>query len=105
MEVIKDAAEKLELYRGHRVRVTNQQVHLEKIIKDMEKKCLDNKRSSEALVVADWKMKFEAMSSRETSQQHFAKRGLVGMGVYVYTLSMKNIQSIKMELQVPQVVL
>eukprot|EP00731_Ephydatia_muelleri_P003208 Em0001g3208a len=76
LEVIKDAAENLELYRGHRVRVTNQQVHLEKIIKDMEKKCLDNKRSSEALVVADWKMNFEAMSSRETSQQHFAKRGI-----------------------------
>ena len=53
LEVIKDAAEKLELYRGHRVRVTNQQVHLEKIIKDMGKKCLENKRSSEALVVAD----------------------------------------------------
>ena len=76
LEVIKDAAEKLELYQGHRVCVTNQQVHLEKIIKDMEKKCLDNNRSSEALVVADWKMKFEAMSSRETSQQHFAKRGI-----------------------------
>ena len=40
------------------------------------KKCIENKRSSEALVVADWKMKFEATSSRETSQQHFAKQGI-----------------------------
>ena len=75
-QIIKNASCKLELYRGHRVRVTNQQVHLEKIIKDMEKKYLENKRSSEALVVSDWKMIFEAMSSRKTSQQHFAKRGI-----------------------------
>ena len=40
IEVIMDAAHKLELYRGHRVRVANQQVHLDKIIKDMEKECL-----------------------------------------------------------------
>ena len=63
IEVIMDAAHKLELYRGHRVRVANQQVHLDKIIKDMEKECLDKKNSSDALVVADWKMKFEPMSS------------------------------------------
>ena len=76
IEVIMDAAHKLELYCGHRVRVANQQVHLDKIIKDMEKECLDKKNSSDTLVNADWKMKFEPMSSRETSQQHFAKRGI-----------------------------
>ena len=76
IEVIIDAAHKLELYRGHRVRVANQQVHLDKILKDMEKECLDKKNSSDTLIIADWKMKFEPMSSRETSQQHFAKRGI-----------------------------
>ena len=55
----------MELYRGHGVRVANQQVHLDKII-DMEKECLDKKNSSDALVVADCKMKFEPMPSRET---------------------------------------
>ena len=40
LEIMKDASHKLQLYRGHRVRVTNQQVHLEKIIKDMEKSAL-----------------------------------------------------------------
>ena len=62
IEVNMDAAHKLELYRGHGVRVANQQVHLDKIIQDMEKACLDKKNSSDALVVADWKMKFEPMS-------------------------------------------
>lgn len=61
VEVIKDASQRFELYRGHRVRVANQQVQLEKIIKEMEQQCLLNKRSSEALIVADWKMKFESM--------------------------------------------
>ena len=50
----------IELYCGHRVRVANQQVHLDKIINDMEMECLDKKNT---LVVTDWKMKFEPMSS------------------------------------------
>ena len=82
IEVIMDAAHKLELYSGHKVRVANQQVHLDKIIKHMEKECLDKKNSSDALVVADWKMNFEPMSSRETSQQHFAKRGIGWHGCF-----------------------
>lgn len=35
-----------------------------------------NKSSSEARIVADWKIEFESMSLRETSQQHFAKQGI-----------------------------
>ena len=109
LEIINDAPHKLHLYQGRRVCDTNQQVHLEKIIfgenyQRHRKKCPENKKSSEALVVSDWKMKFEAMSSRETTQQHFENEELVGMGVYAYNSSMKNSQSIKMELQVPRVV-
>ena len=84
VEVIKDASQKFELYRGHRVRVANQQVQLEKVIKEMEQQCLLNKGSSEALIVADWKMKFESMSSHETSQQHFAKRGIGWHGFFMF---------------------
>ena len=76
VKVIKDASQKFELYQGHRVRVANQQVQLEKIVKEMEQQCLLNKGSSEALIVADLKMKFESMSSHEISQQHFAKQGI-----------------------------
>ena len=40
-----------------------------------------NKRSSEAQIVADWKIKFKSMSLRETSQQHFAKQGIRWHGI------------------------
>ena len=40
----------------------------------MKQECLENKiNSKHALVVIDWKMKFESMSARETSQEYFGK--------------------------------
>ena len=47
----------------------------------MKQECLENKTSSKhALVVIDWKMKFESMSARETSQEHFGKQGIAWHG-------------------------
>ena len=72
--VVSDIQQKLELYRVHRVRVANQQKAIYKIEEEMKQECLANKISSKhALVVVDWKMKFESMSARETSQEHFGK--------------------------------
>ena len=47
----------------------------------MKQECLENKISSKhALVVINWKMKFESMSARGTSQEHFGKRGIAWHG-------------------------
>ena len=79
--VVSDIQQKLELYRVHRVRVANQQKAIYKIEEEMKQECLVNKISSKhALVVIDWKMKFESMSARETSQEHFGKRGIAWHG-------------------------
>ena len=79
--VVSDIQQKLELYRAHRVRVANQQKAIYKIEEEMKQECLENKISSKhALVVIDWKMKFESMSARETSQEHFGKRGIAWHG-------------------------
>ena len=43
MEVIVDASNKLELYHGHSPCIANQQFHLDKIIQDIEKQCLEKK--------------------------------------------------------------
>ena len=72
--VVSDIQQKLELYRAHRVRVANQQKAIYKIEEEMKQECLANKISSKhALVVIDWKIKFESMSTRETS--HIAWHG------------------------------
>ena len=63
MEVIVDSSHKMELYCGHRVCVANQQFHFYKIIQDMEKQCLEKTDRSDALIVADSKMKFKPMPS------------------------------------------
>lgn len=83
--VLNDAIEKFELYRGHRVRVANQQrVHGE-IHEEMIQWCLDNRKDCpKAVLVADWKMKFVPLSARETTQQHFAKRGIGWHGFLLY---------------------
>lgn len=67
---------KMELYRGHRLRVVNQQEAIQKLHFDLEEKCKTGVLPSHAVVVMDWKMKFESMSARETTQQHFGKRGI-----------------------------
>ncbi|KAL5486578.1 hypothetical protein EMCRGX_G019080 [Ephydatia muelleri] len=73
--VVSDIQQKLELYHAHRVRVANQQKAIYKIEEEMKQECLENKISSKhTLVVIDWKMKFESMSARETSEEHFGKR-------------------------------
>eukprot|EP00731_Ephydatia_muelleri_P029461 Em0020g1105a len=64
-----------------KVRVANQQKAIYKIEEEMKQECLENKTSSKhALVVIDWKMKFESMSARETSQEHFGKQGIAWHG-------------------------
>ncbi|KAL5502017.1 hypothetical protein EMCRGX_G008711 [Ephydatia muelleri] len=73
--VVSDIQQKLELYHAHRVHVANQQKAIYKIEEEMKQECLHNNiRSKHALVVIDWKMKYESMSARETSQEHFGKR-------------------------------
>lgn len=82
--LLKDAEEKLELYREHRLRVACQQNALKKLAEESElyTRALKLKEPTCAIVIIDWKMKFQSMSARETSQQHFGKRG-IGMNVYV----------------------
>ena len=47
------------------------------IEKDSQQECIETKgRLTKALMIIDFKMKFEATSSRENTLQHFGKRGI-----------------------------
>lgn len=82
--VVKDCAAKLKLYQGHRVRVAHQQKVLSGLMKEMEDRCIEKKGSDEAMVVIDWKMKWLARYHRETTLQHFAKRGVSWHGACIH---------------------
>ena len=76
-ELLNDCKEKLQLYFGHRVRVANQRMHINDILKNLG----DN----EVMIVMDFKMKFEAMYYREKTIDFYGKKGLTWHGVQVYS--------------------
>ena len=58
IEFIEACTEKFQLYQGHRARVVNQKAELERLVESL--KTTPNR----ALIIIDWKMKFEALRRR-----------------------------------------
>ena len=83
LKMLDDVFEKMHLYQGHRARVVNQNLAIEKALRNLEHQASLGD-SSTVLMVIDWKMKFEALSSRETTQEHFGKRGLPWHGAMIF---------------------
>ena len=82
--VCKDTETKLHLYMGHKMRCKNQQISIANIEKTMIQRLMDSDGLDIlSLVVADFKMKFEPQSSRETTLDHYGKRGIGWHGVHV----------------------
>lgn len=83
LKVLADTAHKFKLYQGHCARVRNQQAAIAAIHKELAAECLATSRTTRAVITVDWKMKFEATSARETTRQHYGKRGLSWHGCLV----------------------
>jgi hypothetical protein len=66
--LLKDVKEKFKLYLGHKVRTLNQRKRIEEIMQSMS--------DDEAMIVIDYKMKFNPLYWRETTLQHYGKRGI-----------------------------
>ena len=82
--VCKDTETKLHLYMGHKMRCKNQQISIANIEKTMIQRLMDSDGLDIlSLVVADFKMKYEPQSSRETTLDHYGKRGIGWHGVHV----------------------
>ena len=75
--VVEDISEKFALYMAHAARCCNQSLgikHTEKAIHDA---CTSTKgKLTRAILIIDFKMKFEAKSTRESTVEHFGKRGI-----------------------------
>lgn len=74
--VIDDVSDKLKLYMGHVCRKRNQNKYILLKQEYIKKVCEDSKGDNIiGILIMDFKMKFEAMSSREYSIEHYGKRG------------------------------
>ena len=75
--VLKECQRKFKLYMSHKARCTNQNFAIDEIHAKMKQKCTEsNGRNIIALMIGDFKMKFEPMSQRETTLDHYGKRGI-----------------------------
>ena len=84
-EVLDEVRDKFYLFMGHRVRVTNQQRAIQGIHEELQKSCPKeiNGRTKCAVVVLDFKMKFEASYFREKTVESYGKRGTSWHGAMI----------------------
>lgn len=81
--VVRDIVQKVELFMGHRLRVVNQQREIAKMIQEAQDECVAEGSTTVAVILIDFKMKAEPLYFRETTQDHFGKRGMSWHGVQV----------------------
>ena len=92
IRVIDSTTEKFALYMGHVCRKRSQSSQIKDRENYIEKCCMQSKgKDIKCLAVMDFKMKFESMSARESSVEHFGKRGMGWHGfALTYYLWEKN---------------
>ena len=77
LKVLDDALERFVIYMGHKARCTNQNESIKKIEDDMKKVCIEsNRKNVKGLLVMDFKMKFNPLDARESTINHYGKRGI-----------------------------
>ena len=75
LDVCDDYNDKFRLFMSHRARCKNQVDAIQSIDDRMKQKLLDSDgKYILGSIIADFKMKFEPMSSRETTLDHYGKR-------------------------------
>ena len=77
ISVIGDTSKSFGLYMAHICRRTSQSAEINKVVETLKAKCISSKGAVVyALMIADFKMKFETLSSRESTIEHFGKRSI-----------------------------
>ncbi len=88
-DVIDGINEKFRLFLSHQARCQCQSVAISLIEDEIKELCSKSKGNQiKALIIMDFKMKFESKSSRETTIEHYGKRGIGwhGFAVIFYLL-------------------
>lgn len=83
---LQGAHEKAILFMGHRLRMVNQQVAIEKTLDSMRQNFLHG--ITECVITIDYKMKLDPIYYREKTVDHFGKRGMSWHGAMLqyYTI-------------------
>lgn len=76
LRALRNCKKKVKLFMGHKIRVRNQQLAIEKILEDMKKELIDTGTFSTCLITLDFKMKFDAKYFRELTLMFYGKRGM-----------------------------
>ena len=77
VDVIRNTSEKFELFMAHSARCVNQSKGIARVENDIRDKCIATKGSTIcAILIVDFKMKYEPKSMRETTVEHYGKRGI-----------------------------
>jgi len=93
IKVIHNTSEKFRLYMAHVCRCTCQSQYLSFIDQGLKRECMFTKgKKTKALMIIDFKMKFETMSVRESTLEHFGKRGIGwhGCAIIYYLYKVKT---------------
>ena len=90
LNVVDECNRKFKLFMSHSARCTNQNKAIQKIHDDMINECYTRSKSVTALMIGDFKMKFEPLSSRETSIDHCGKRGISWHGFCIQFYLLQN---------------
>ncbi len=93
--MLEDAQDKFVLYMGHQSQCTNQSTSIKSIEKKIQKLCVKSKGDDiRGILVIDFKMKFNPINTRESTIDHYGKRGISWHGFcliyYMYDENMKE---------------
>ncbi len=86
---INSISEKFKLYMAHQARCKCQSMAISNLEEDIKNVCVQsNGKIVKSLIIMDFKMKYEMKSNRETTAEHFGKRGISwhGFAVVFYLL-------------------
>jgi len=85
LKVINQCKLKFALYMAHKQRVAQQQGEIRGIDGMMRSEVEDNQTSGTIIVIIiDWKMKFENIAKRDSTIDHYGKRGMSWHGCFAY---------------------
>ena len=77
LKVIDDTRQKFVLYMAHVCRCKCQSVGIKRVEDNYRDKCKSSKgKLIDGILILDFKMKFESKSTRESTIEHFGKRGI-----------------------------
>ena len=95
ISVISDIRKKFQLYMAHVCRCRSQNMQIRIVEESMKNLCTTSRGSvTNGLMIIDFKMKFETQSTRESTLEHFGKRGIGWHGCalvyYLYELDLNK---------------